>query len=248
MNRSVKYYIAVVTLGGLAGLGYGIWSLPQPITVLPVIFLLLLCALAQAANVPLFSNSSVSLAFAVSFIGLLLFGPSGAVLANLGAAVVHAVYPKRRPWYKMVFNASTFVLSSAAAGVVYTALGGTWPVSDLSSAAGPAILAALAYFIVNTVIVALAVSLSTGSSFVKVYNENHRWLVVHYLMIAAICLLVPVGYQSMGWVGLIAFAVLLVLPWVSTRMYVAQARLAIVRTAELVQLKSEIERAGTGRR
>ncbi|MBI4320381.1 MAG: hypothetical protein HY675_17975, partial [Chloroflexi bacterium] len=172
MSRAAKYYIGMVVLGGLVSLAYGAMRLPQPDKIWVLALLVVLCGLAQAAPVPLFSNSSVSVAFAMSFISLLLFGPAGAILANLGSAAVHALYPKRRPWYKIIFNTGVFTISAALAGATYVELQGPWPVRDLTSAAIPLGAAALVYFLVNTGMISLVVSLTTGADFRKVFNEN----------------------------------------------------------------------------
>ncbi|MBI2953685.1 MAG: GAF domain-containing protein [Chloroflexi bacterium] len=243
MNGATKAYITLVGLGGLLGLSYGWLSKAPGERVEVLIVLVSLGALAQTISVPLFTSSSVSLAFAISFIALLLFGPFGAVVANLGSALTYALYPVRRVWYKIIFNASVFTISAAIAGGVYALTGGAWSVQNIQSAAIPSAAAAIAYFLANTVLVSLAVSLSTATSFRKVFDENHRWLGLHYVTVAAISLMAALGFQSMGWPGLLAFLLPLLMPWVSTRMYIAQTKNVLARNAELTEVNARLAEA-----
>ncbi|MBI2952745.1 MAG: GAF domain-containing protein [Chloroflexi bacterium] len=224
-------------------MAYGLMSLPGDDDTLALIILVAMCGLAQVVSVPLFSGSSVSLAFAISFISLLLFGPAGAILANLGGAAVYAFYPKRRAWYKIVFNTGVLTISAASAGATYALVGGHWPARDLISAAVPAGTAAVVYFLANSALVSLAVSLTTDANFRTVFNESHRWLILHYLTIAAISLMAALGFRSMGWAGLLAFSLPLLMPWVSTRMYVAQTKTVIARNADLIQVNAKLAEA-----
>lgn len=240
MSFIAKVYMVIVDVGGLTGLAYGLFGLLQLEAIWVLLLLTLLCGVAQAMSVPLFSSSSVSLAFAISFLSLLLFGPAGAIIANLGSAIVHAFYPTRRAWYKSVFNASVFTVSAAAAGMVYSLAGGDWPVRDLMSAAVPAALAATVYFFVNTGLISLIVSLTIKADFFRVFNENHRWLILHYLTIATISLMAAIGYESMGFAGLAALLLPLLMPWASTRMYVAQTNTVNARNSQLIEVNTKL--------
>jgi hypothetical protein len=232
MDTLTKSYVATVAALGLGGLLFGLANPPRPEHIGTLLFLVILCGLTQAAAVPLFSDSSVSLAFAVSFVAMLLFGASGAIATNLVAAIVHSVYPRRRQWYKSVFNASVLTVSATAASLAFSLAGGGWPAKDLLSNVAPAIVAALVYYVVNTASVALAVSLTSKKTFLAVFNLNHRWLVFHHLTVAVISLLAPYAYQSFGLLGLVAFLLPLVLPWMSTTMYLSQAKAALAGSSE----------------
>ncbi|MBI4321243.1 MAG: hypothetical protein HY675_22350 [Chloroflexi bacterium] len=240
MKTAAKVYIGITALVGLAGLAYALSSLPQPDKIWILVALVLLCAVAQATAVPLFAGSSISVALAISFISLLLLGPAAAIITNLGSAAVHALYPKRRPWYKIVFNTGLFTISAGAAGAIFWLCGGVWPIGDLAWSAIAFIAAALIYFVVNTLMLSLAISLASGQNFRKVFNENHRWLVFHYLTAGMISLVAAMGYRSMGWTGLLIFSIPLIMPWLSTRMYVAKTKALMARDAELLLLKQRL--------
>ncbi len=240
MGIAAKAYVILVGIGGLISLAYGLWNLPELDNIVLLVLLVLLCGVAQGAQVRLFHGSSVSLGFGMAFVSLLLLGPGAAILGNICAAAAHSVFPHRRKWYKIIFNAGAFTMSAGLAGVFFGLAGGQWPVRDLASAAEPAAVAALTYFIVNTLLVSVVLSLTTGTSFRAVFNQNHGWLAFHYLITAGLSLLVPIGYNSVGLLGLVAFAVPLLLPWFFTRAYVAQIRAVIAYKSEVAQLKLQL--------
>jgi signal transduction histidine kinase len=100
-------------------------------------------------------TTSITFAFAL----LLGWGTVPAVLA-LAAASAAADLALRKPIVKVPFNAAQYALALAAAGAVYDLAGGARPFGH--AALGPAALAVLAFFVVNHVLVALAVGLSCG--------------------------------------------------------------------------------------
>jgi signal transduction histidine kinase len=87
---------------------------------------------------------------------MLAMGTGAAALALAAAALAADV--KRKPSWKALFNMSVYVLSIGAAGSVYAWLGGS---ADLDAGdVGPMILGGVAFFLVNTVLVEVAVALS----------------------------------------------------------------------------------------
>src|SRR5205085_11265663 len=81
------------------------------------------------------------------------------VLALVGSSII-ADLVRRKPFRKVLFNAGQYALAIGAAGLVYTALGGTPKVqlSDLP----PMIAAASVFFAVNTFLTAVAIGLTQG--------------------------------------------------------------------------------------
>ncbi|MDO8690128.1 MAG: HD domain-containing protein [Dehalococcoidia bacterium] len=244
LNIKARSFIGLVALAGAGSIIAGLLISPPPSeSIWILVSLIVLCGVAQATSVPLFASSSVSLSFAVSFVSLLLLGPAGGILVNLGSAAVHAFYPKRRVWYKGVFNTGVFTISAACAGAVYFLAGGVWPVRDLVSGAVPAAAAAMAYFLVNTMLVSFAIALTSGTAFKTIFRENHSWLVLQYLTIGSIGLMAAVAYRTMGPPALVVFLVPLLMPWAATKMYVSQTRTVIARNTELVQVNEQLTKA-----
>lgn len=219
-------YLLLVVLSGLAVLLYSVsrWSGHD---VALLLFLFVLSAVAEAAPIPLegtsLQGSTLSVAAAMSFAGLLLLGLPGAVLVNCGSAIVNGFYPKRRPFHKFAFNAATFLLSAAAAGVYYQLMGGSVPVAASFHDLIVAILAAVTYFLVNTGLVSGAISLTTNRPWRELWG-NWQWLAVQYLTCFAIAIAIARAQKTAGTFGFIIFTLPLALPWYSIKLYARKTK------------------------
>src|SRR4051794_33913021 len=98
----IRLYVAAVVLAGAVGLALSAPSLPLN-RIGEVGFFFLLCALAQRMPVPLFRNSSMSVAFAIGFAALVCYGPATAIWVQLGAGLMMAVVPHRKPTIKVLY-------------------------------------------------------------------------------------------------------------------------------------------------
>jgi signal transduction histidine kinase len=153
----------------------------------------------------------------LSLLVLLGFKPAVWIVA-VAFALANVVF-SRRVWYKAVFNAGQNVLSLAAAGLVYEALGGR-PLAPigLSGYHGVALIlpwtaATLVYFVTNTLFVSGAVALSTGRRLLRTWREEYLYA-NSLLGSAALFFLSPlvvVSYLAVGFFGLIFFFVPLLL-------------------------------------
>lgn len=202
-----NYAAAVIGAGALAAAAAAAFggSAGDPL------FLLALVALGAASErfkVSLFGASHVSLSVVVCMAAYLAGGTRDAVLvavalglaANLGGSV---------GLHKTLFNASTYVLSTLAfVGAVQVwgvALPLGWP-----EVIGAATVGALADFVVNAGLVAVAIALSGESSLRGVVREKFFWLIPHYLPAGALAAALAIGYAMAGlWtVPLLASALL----------------------------------------
>ncbi|TMQ60406.1 MAG: hypothetical protein E6K76_01860 [Candidatus Eisenbacteria bacterium] len=162
-----------------------------------------------------------SMASTVDLSLLVLLGFRPAVWIAAIAFLLANVFFSRRIWYKALFNAGQNVLALSAAGVVYTRLGGVplagqgnLPVESLSvSLIVPWVAASIAYFVVNTILVAGAVALSTRRKLFHTWREEY---IYYNSLISSAALfflspLVVVSYMAIGFFGLIFFFVPLLL-------------------------------------
>jgi hypothetical protein len=214
-------YLLLVVVSGLAVLLYAASQWPSRDVAL-LSFLVILSALAEAVPIPLLGTSlqgsTLSVASAMSFVGLLLLGLPGAVLVNCGSAVVNGFYPKRRPPYKFAFNAASFLLSAAAAGALYHLMGGVVPVVLSFHNLIVASLAAVTYFLVNTGLISRAISLATNRSWRELWG-NWQWLAVQYMTCFAIAMAMAIAQKILGTFGFMIFTLPLSLPWYSIKLY-----------------------------
>ena len=120
------------------------------------------------------------------------------ILAVLGAAAVRHPKPKVD---KLLFNVATVLLSTACASVTFVAFGGVVGGKSMEQI-GPLILAASAYFFVNTLLVAMVIRLDTGNPFLTTWFRSGLWtgLSTYTGLTLAVCLLMLLNV--MGPIGL----------------------------------------------
>ena len=188
---------AAAALAGFAGTGAGDLSL--------MFGLIVAGATSERFKVGLFGDSHVSLGAVASMAAGLIGGPRDAVVvascvavaANLGGAV---------PLYKTLFNMAVYVIASLAYLGLFRlfglALSTDWPWIVL-----PATLAAAAYFVVNTVLVAVAVSLASDRRIKDVVREKYLWLVPHYLPLGTLAAALASGYAIVGPSAILIFVI-----------------------------------------
>jgi len=237
-------YLYVILMGLVGGMAVAYAFLHLPKSDAALLFMLLgLTVLAQAGSLPLFGETSVSMSYALAFVALLVYGPAGAILVNLLSGLVHAVYPKRRPWFKVLFNLGALSASASVSGFVYWLAGGHVPPSDLVGNIGPALLAGLAYFFFNTAAVSLAITLANGQPFLKVWNTNHRWLVLHFLAVAIISMAMATIFRIDGPLGVLIFSPTLAVPWLAATAYVKKLKEIEARNVEFERENRDLRRA-----
>jgi diguanylate cyclase (GGDEF)-like protein/putative nucleotidyltransferase with HDIG domain len=151
-------------------------------------FLLVCSSLASAlkVNLPLASSgSTMSVSYAVDFAALLLLGADQTMLVAAASAWSQCTFrtQSRSAPYRTLFSMASLMLTVKAAGWAFTLLGGTPAVAfTVLSITKPLVGAAMTYFVVNTVLVATAIGLSTRQSIVHVWNENFLWSAPSYFV------------------------------------------------------------------
>jgi signal transduction histidine kinase len=192
---------------------------------------ILVSLLAESLWLPTITGKAMeSMASTVDLSLLVLLGFRPAVwIVAIAFALANVIF-SRRIWYKTLFNAGQNVAALSAAGIVYTILGGT----ALAGGGGgphtlgvglilPWVAASVVYFLVNTMLVAGAVALSTGRRFLKTWREEY----IYYnslISSAALFFLSPlivVSYLAIGYYGLIFLFVPLLLIKEASAKYIA---------------------------
>jgi diguanylate cyclase (GGDEF)-like protein/putative nucleotidyltransferase with HDIG domain len=157
---------------------------------LPVFALLLAgAALASLFRVELplsHHGGTMSLSFAFEFAALLLLGAHPAMIVAAVAAWVQCTVnvAPRNSVYRTAFSMAALAVTAQTAGLVYLGLGGrlAFDVPGLAGLEKPILAAALIYFVLNTLLVAAFVSLSTRQPLPKVWNEHVVWSALSYVV------------------------------------------------------------------
>ena len=122
------------------------------------------------------SRSSMSVSHAVVVMAMLTSGPAAAVLLAVATTLVQSTVRTRlasRP-YRTLFNIGSLAVTVTLAAGTYAYVRldrGSW----LDTVGGPLACAELVYFLVNTVLVATAVALSTRQPLVRVWRSDFMW-------------------------------------------------------------------------
>jgi diguanylate cyclase (GGDEF)-like protein/putative nucleotidyltransferase with HDIG domain len=206
------YVVAVIVTGAalLAVLG------PRASFDQPLLFfsLLLLSSLTSAFKVSLpmgGSGSTMSVSYAIDFTSLILLGPHATMLVGVASAWSQCTIriQERNAPYRTLFSMACLAVTVQAAGAVYALLGGVPGALATSAAdvARPLIGAATTYFIGNTLLIAIAIGLSTRESILKVWHQNFLWSAPSYFVGAGVALGAAWGYMNSGiWMALLLAA------------------------------------------
>jgi uncharacterized domain HDIG len=140
------------------------------------------------------NNSTMSLGFVPTYFMLLTFGPTAGMLVGAITALIPTLFPRRSYYYQILFSISALLLSVFTASVVLAPAGlarsleGPVVFGDVSSPyhlvfqLAALIAGAFTYFFTNTILVATAISLTSGSkSPLQMWREHFCWTVLGYL-------------------------------------------------------------------
>ena len=184
---AARVYVFAICIAGAAVAAF---NLPHSLAH-PVLFLVLLVcssvASALKVSLPLAtSGSTMSISYAVDFASLLLLGPNPTMLVAATSAWGQCTFrvQSRTPVYRTLFNMASLVVTVKLAGLVYTWSGGSAPDVPiyLTTIAKPLVVAATAYFLCNTALIASAIGLSTNQNVFRVWNENFLWSAPSYFV------------------------------------------------------------------
>ena len=179
MSTPARLYVLVVSA---AGAGATVAWLPRSIES-PWLFATLLLTSCLTSlwklnlPIPLASSSTLSVSYAADLTALLLLGPQQALLIALAGVWTQCTVNVKRayPWYRTMFSLAAEALTIVATGLVYQALGGPLQPVDFAGLARPLVGAISTYFLVNTVLIAAAISLTSDRSVWTVWLEDFSW-------------------------------------------------------------------------
>jgi diguanylate cyclase (GGDEF)-like protein len=151
---AVRIYVAVV----LAAAGWAAFVLRDPAGVERPALLLAILGLGCLAarlhlEVPFPSlGGGVTVGYGGTLAAFLMLGTPSALFVAVVSTILLSLISRPRPtWYRTVYSVALVTLSVAAAGAVYTRLGGS-PGLDLSRMAGPLVGAATTYLLTYVVL------------------------------------------------------------------------------------------------
>jgi len=210
LSRAARAYVTLVIVAGAA-----LFAACFPLARFdePVLFGVLLVLSSATAvlkvQLPLITSSStMSVSYAVDFASLLLIGPHATMVVAAASALsqCHLNTRTRTPVHRTLFSMATLVLAVEGAGLAFRLLGGG-PVTGLVALAEPLAGAATVYFLINTVLVAVAIALSTDDSVIGTWRQNFLWSAPSYFVGAGSAALAVWVVSRFGyWMAPLTFA------------------------------------------
>ncbi len=211
LPRVAQLYVVLTVIAGLV---VSVETFPQtyPQPLLFAIVLLAGCVTAAwkvNLPIPLTSGSTLSVSCAAKLMALLLLGPAYAVIVAAAGALTQCTYKVKHayPVYRTIFSVAAEIVAMSVTGLVYVWLGGVSPPLDIVSLAKPLVGTIATYFLLDTVLVAVAIALSTHRTVADVWRNDFLWSGVTFMVAgtagAAAALVIANGYH---WIAILTLA------------------------------------------
>lgn len=202
LSTAMKTYVGVVVAVGFSTIVQSIFAIaadPKDWHWTILAFLTLVSGSATVRLPLLPATFSVSETFV--FTAVLLFGPAaGTLIVALDAFIISLwAHKKDNPLYKIIFNVCALPLSIWVSAHLFFLFSGMEPLVDhteevqIGTLLGPLILFTIAYFGLNSWIIAFAIALERRMSPLKIWRENFVLLSLNYFGGASVAALL-VGY------------------------------------------------------
>jgi diguanylate cyclase (GGDEF)-like protein/putative nucleotidyltransferase with HDIG domain len=202
-----------------------------------------LALLAELFQINVYGQNTVSVSVGVAFAMALVGDMAGVVCASTAIVLGHSL--KRRPqFHRAAFNWATHVLAGAVPALTLRMLAEPLQLETLPRLAAPIALVAVAYYAVDTGLIAGAIAFSGKKPLAATWRNQFRWLAIHYLMLCALGVFIIVSYIALGLAGVAMSILPLFLMRYAQKQYVdrtdASMRELQRMNAELTNANSEI--------
>jgi diguanylate cyclase (GGDEF)-like protein len=221
--------LVIAAGGALGALGFVL----QPQFDIQVVGLLVAVAVVtELFKINLYGDNTISVSVAVVFAAALVAGIPG--VACVSGAIALAHYMQMRPaLYKVPFNWAAHLLAGSAPALAMGLTHIPLHVANLPLLALPAGLAALAYYLIDTGLISVAIGLSKGTPAITVWKDYFRWLAGHYMVLCGLGLFLTIAYTSMGVSGVVVFSLPVLMMRYAQKQYVERTE-ASMRELQLV--------------
>jgi len=238
-----------ILVSGVVAVAIGLTLLgiraPLPLDWTALLMFVILAVSAELLQIDLYGTGTVSVSVGIAFAAALTSGLPGVAVVSaaiaVGAAVARLRGQQQRPsWYKIAYNWGTHVLAGSVPALAIASLKLQLDMQNLAVLALPLALAAVAYFVIDTTLIAAAISISTGATCTDLWRQQFRWLAGHYLMLCMIGLFLAIAYTTLGWPSMLVFTLPIVMMRYAQQQYVARTEDSV---RELKRLNHELASA-----
>jgi diguanylate cyclase (GGDEF)-like protein len=221
LPRALKFYIILLLFAGVAAFLRQALFQPPPLLNWSLLVYIALAFLTASISVRIpYTDVHFSMDTAFVFAILMIYGPLEAMAADGISKVINTwleIPDKRKSWYKIPFNVASGVLSVFAAGLAYRALLPSQP--TYFEYVLPLVCMTTAYFLVNSWIVAAAISISMKANVVKLWIENFLWTGLGFFAALSIAIMLYLLNFSIGGLSFVVSVPILALMLFSQKVY-----------------------------
>jgi HD-GYP domain-containing protein (c-di-GMP phosphodiesterase class II) len=234
-NKASRFYFWAMVALGPAISGFAVYHLINGNTPYQWLILAALTIVTGSLTIKLPGvNSKISLSDTLICINLVLFGPAaGTITAALDGIFgsLRAKTVSRRLEFAL-FNASSMALSALLGGLAFSSVIGRpglyrSPMAPLGTLLPALALLALVYYFVNSTFVAAIVALEQGLNVFAVWRDKFLFVVVNYVVAAAIAGLLAQSEGSITALMVITIMTALAAIYISSKSYVDTAEEAL---------------------
>ncbi|MDO8835483.1 MAG: HD domain-containing protein [Vicinamibacterales bacterium] len=210
-QRAHRWLVGTVFVFGVAALADAVHTLgARLIDPWWILFgVLTLVTGAFAVKVPAL-NATLSISETFLFALAIMFGPAPAVATVALDGLTLSLLRRRRNPRQVAFNVAEPAVSMWVAAQVYYVTSGVRPLMDapatLAEVALPALALAGTYFLMNSVLNALAMATEAGTSPLALWRKYFLWVSLNYFGGVSIAVLLAVNSQDFTLGGLLAIA------------------------------------------
>jgi diguanylate cyclase (GGDEF)-like protein len=200
VNRApvtARIYVALVCAAGAAVLANAFAAdTTPPLALAAFLAMSLIASMAKVEIGVLGSGATLTACHITDLLALIMCGPSAAVQVSAFSGWTQCTFGSRsrNPVHQTLFSMAALALSMGAAGLAYSALGGSTESSSFELK--PFAAAATVFFVLNSGLVAGAVSLSKGDSFRSVWSDFSLSVWPSYLIGAGLSAVVAHGLKE----------------------------------------------------
>jgi HD-GYP domain-containing protein (c-di-GMP phosphodiesterase class II) len=132
------------------------------------------------------------------------------------------------------------MLAGVAPLLAVSGAGVALSIQNLLALALPVSVAAVAYYAIETGLIATAISLAEGSSVISTWRERYRWLFSHYFVLCIMGLFLGTAYVAFGPLGLLVFTLPVLMMRYAHGQYIERTQDSV---NELKRMNRELTRA-----
>lgn len=213
LPRLAQAYIILLVLIALETSILSLPYLPRSLDAILSLALLTIAALVThlfPITLPRVRTAHFTIDTAIMISVAVVFGPAAAVWSSLVSTALAKIV-LRASWVKVVFNASHFSLTYGLAAAVYYALWNGPPLANFWPAIPAAVALGGVYFLLNTGLVFLIISLAERTPFPRLWRRSAQHVIVHDSIMVAVGLVFSVLWTYNRWTIPLVLPLVLVL-------------------------------------